>query len=299
MKKLIALLLTLVMVLSMAACGKSDTGAHSEKKENAGEQSGENDERIKSDGKQDEPYEPIQPDGPMFWYNRQVWERVPEGNCGNTLLSVNIPTPIDLKKIDEFCQPYYCYAGEFTSFADVIASDEIVLDERHDLYEIHPSDFSSNIYDGIDTIFLVWPDAVQEEDREVSAADCYENGWWYLRFETGIALLPGVENTYDNPTAQGDALLELLGAPSYGLYIPALDKDFETVLETNGEGSITGVLSYQLIYERDGYVLQLSVRDDSENGELEIDYFYYYPEEYWEMSQVYQWMLQGLYKRIE
>ena len=233
----------------------------------------------------------------MFWYNRQIWERVPEGSCGDTLLSGDVPTPIDLKEIDDYCQPYYCADGQFSSFTDLLASEEILLDERHPVYEVHPTDFG-DCYDGVETIFLVWPEDKREEDKTISAAECYENGWWYLYFETAKALLPGVENTYDNPTAQGDALLALLGAPSYGLYNPYLDEDFETVLETNGDGSITGIVSYRLIYERDGYVLDIAVRDDSEDGELDIDGFRYYPEAYWEMSQTYQWLQQGMYKKI-
>ncbi len=271
MKKLIALLMAVVMVLALGACGNNEPEKEKDKNTNVSDD--------RTDGDTTEATENSGAEKLKFWYHEIDWNSLPENVFDGKVLDGALSLPVDPEALDQVCAPFISGYGDaqvtVPSFQALTVSQELTegIDLRLDDSSPHRSQVAAvsiyNLNQGDDGVV------------PTSYAQCFQNGWWSIHFqESGIVQEEGP--SWED-RAEANRILERFGKPT-NVMIDANDTQFHDCL-TSGEGE----LYYYLVYETDEYAMVVRLSDlvssYYEVATMEIHSIIYYPKQMWELRE--------------
>lgn len=298
-KKLLLLILTCSVLLTMAACGKTDnttshTGSENQTTTENDNRTTTGNENVNTDTATDESAE-TEDSGMVFWFLTQAWDE-PKDTFEGGLFNESVTLPLDISTLDSLCAPYDWwgdYDGRSHSRQESQSIQEILTDEGL-LYPTNKNSPTSsathlrtqNDTDGIYEIYLFNFD---DSENSIPLKSCYENGWWMTEadehrdFKQVLMLDDTAEPANkDYQTELLNAILEKFGTPDYLKYVSGTNGEegfYEKLAEKEG------TLYYNMIYEYPEFTLEIAVGEmimsKSNTQILEVYSVRYYPESCW------------------
>lgn len=270
-KRLVTLLvMNAVLLTSIAGCGSSDGQT-----ENAG---ASNEESTSDSDIANDNVEQNDEDDLVFWYNQQDWGNI-QGTYDGTLLTVKMQAPIDLSTIDECSAPYHWFPNgvqgrDAETISEILESD-VIQRPGGDWASIWGGEEERGETDGIIKIGIY-----NYSEDKLPIKTCYENGWWRMKLDCdAFGISVGTEIS-DYEIEKADALVELLGTPTY------ITDDCGCFSERIAENE--GGIYYQMIYEFDEYVISVDMREQImhqyDAKVLVVEELTYYTKECWEQE---------------
>lgn len=277
-KKLMVLLLSSMMLLSTIGCGNSG-----EEKNNETEKSTS---KIVNSEENDKESSETKENGLTFWINKQNWNGL-KGTYDGTLLTKKLKAPLKLSEIDELGRPYFWFLNGYEgqnaeTLSEILESDEIQGSSNPTKIGVQSSFDETWVEFEGEKLGLVSIQVFNYAEEDLSIKECYEKNWWFaeLNYEA-LGISPDVKSQ-DYQIERADAIVQLLGAPTY---ILDTFSSFESACKEN-EGSIY----YCLVYDFDEYVIVFDMSENVFNEYntqfLKIDEIKYYTKESWEKELI-------------
>ena len=278
MKKLIALLMSLVMLLSLAACGEGEMAGRDEDTQTVAQNDGASDTQKPVSPSEEQ----AKPEGPVFWFNTQDWGRIPEGSFDGTLFASRMPIPVELDELDSYAAPYHWFPDqsgkvEIDSITEITTSTMEVEGwrEGHQVQAYSKADGFGDIY------VLNYLEDRDYDDRMMTLAECCDNDWWYMVLYVEDLFWEIQPTGNWDQVEYAEAILDVFGEPSC---IMISYEDTMDQLEAN-----RGNAGYHLVYEIDDCVLEFIVQEEIDEYEpgafetsLAVTNCRYYTQTCWE-----------------
>ena len=274
-KRLLSIILASVCVMSLFGCGKSDSQVNVLSDDEIVSVSGEiSENQVMSE---EIPIEGGNPED--MWLLRTNWGETKE-NIDGALFHPDAKFPLTPENMDVYCGPYtYEIDNDYmnaASMEEVIALD-VMLEPRNIFSDVavvfnwvcneEENSFGESVNvdltNGLGEMSIV---NLTDTDEEISAATCYENGWWYAQsYVASNNILPAIYqvNNPDEFNAYANAIVENLGAPTYIAptddYKDGTEDEFYAAMETEN------TMEYYLVYEYDEFTILIYITDHAGN----------------------------------
>lgn len=283
MKRFLSLLLALMMVLSLVACGSDAADAGSE----------EDVSDIVEDTADDTSDEANTEEELIWWGNNyEAWGEQKE-NPELVLFRGNFIPPIELKNIYDFATEIIM---EDIEDYNALVNSEIMIEDSAELY-VYYGKSETGETDGDDWIKIEFQNFknIDGTGEALPLKDLVNNNWWYVSEEFSIEDALGIYVEDEDWEKYGDTedyvsndemllykIVEELGGPAQIHVYYMVDDGYRNNIY------------YYLLYEYPNYSIGVSVHEEERNGACgrEIEEVRYAPNEYW--PQYFEY-LRGLY----